>query len=373
MRIALLTRRFDPEGGGTERDLMITAQCLQRCGHEIVVYAEEIRAEAPGMRVRRVGAIKLPRTAAFLRFAFTAAPLARREGTDLVLSFARVVNADVLRSGGGAHASYLRAAAQWRGRAGAAAMRLAPYHAAQLMVERHGFASPLLRNAIAVSEFVRTDLIGQFSLPPGRVVTIYNGVDLQRFHPAGDPAARNEVRARFGIPAGAKLVLFVGNGFGRKGLGSLIDALAKFRDAPHLIVVGSDRDVASFRRRAERNGVAARVTFAGTQSSVERFFNASDAFVFPSLFEPFGNVAMEAMACGLPVLASSRCGVAELMPAALRGFVVDNPADAGEIARKLDLMLQGGPELGQIARAAAEQFTWERHERELNQFVAALK
>src|SRR5271155_4556756 len=118
MRIALLTRRFDPEGGGTERDLMITAECLQRCGHDLAVYAEEIRAQAPGVRVRRVGAIKLPRTAAFLRFAFTAAPFARREGADLVLSFARVVNADVLRSGGGAHASYIRAAAQWRGNAG---------------------------------------------------------------------------------------------------------------------------------------------------------------------------------------------------------------------------------------------------------------
>ncbi|MGO9451393.1 MAG: glycosyltransferase family 4 protein [Candidatus Binataceae bacterium] len=373
MRIALLTRRFDPEGGGTERDLMITAECLQRSGHQVVVYAEEIRAEAAGIRVRRVGAIKVPRTAAFLRFAFTAAPLARREGTDLVMSFARVVNADVLRSGGGAHASYIRAAAQWRGSAGMTAMKLSPYHATQLMVERRGFASPLLRKVIAVSDFVRTDLLRQFSLPPERVVTIYNGVDLQRFHPVEDPAARNEIRARFGVPAGAKLALFVGNGFARKGLGFLIDALPKIGGAPHLMVVGSDRDVGSFRRRAERNGVAARVIFAGAQPSVERFFNASDAFVFPSLFEPFGNVAMEAMACGLPVLASSRCGVAEIMPAALRAFVVDNPADPGEIAGNLDRMLQGGPELGRIARAAAEQYTWERHERELNQFVGAVK
>src|SRR5262245_43839104 len=145
MRVALLARRFDPEGGGTERDLILTAGCLRRAGHQVAVSADQIRGETAALTVPRVGTVPLPRTLAFIRFAAAAAPLARRQGADLVMSFARVTGADVLRSGGSAHISYLRAIARWRGNASALRMRLAPYHRAQIIVERLGFTSPKLR------------------------------------------------------------------------------------------------------------------------------------------------------------------------------------------------------------------------------------
>ncbi len=111
MRIALLTRRFDSAGGGTERDLIVTANCLRAAGHQITIFADEIRGATGGWDVRRVGSgPRLGRALSLMRFAWTAAPAARRAGSDLVLSFARCVGADVMRSGGGAHASYLRAA-----------------------------------------------------------------------------------------------------------------------------------------------------------------------------------------------------------------------------------------------------------------------
>jgi UDP-glucose:(heptosyl)LPS alpha-1,3-glucosyltransferase len=372
MRIALLTRRFDPNGGGTERDLIVTAGCLRRRGHDVAIYADEIRGEGGELRVRRVGGVRLPRTLALFRFAFTAAPTARREGNELTLSFARVMNADVLRSGGSAHVTYLRAAERWRGWAGAAAMRLTPYHRAQVIIERRGFTSSRLRGAIAVSEFVRRDLMEQFGLAPDRVTTIYNGVDLQHFRPTGDSEARDRIGASFGIPRNATLVLFVGNGFARKGLRFLIDAFAKLGGAGYLLVVGSDRATTSFRRFAQRRGVEDRVVFAGNQPAVAEFFNACDALALPSLFEPFGNVALEAMACGLPALVSSQCGAAELMPAALGSYIVEDPTDADEIAQKLERLLQDARNLRTIARAAASEFTWEKHERQLNAYIDSL-
>jgi UDP-glucose:(heptosyl)LPS alpha-1,3-glucosyltransferase len=372
MRIALLARRFDPEGGGTERDLMITAQCLRRGGHQVAVYADQIRGETAELTVHRVGTAWLPRTPAFIRFAVAAAPLARRQGADLVMSFARVTNADVLRSGGSAHVSYLRAVARWRGGASALRMRLLPYHRVQIIVERVGFTSPKLRAALAVSELVRSDLLEQFKLPAAKVVTIYNGVDTDEFHPATDSAARDRVRARFGIPPEARLVLFVGNGFARKGLGFLIDALVKVAGAPYLLVVGSDPAARSFQRRAQRSGMADRVIFAGNQPTVAEFFRVSDVLALPSLFEPFGNVALEAMACGRPALLSEQCGVAELLPKELRDYVVSNPADPAEIAHRLDCLLGKANDLGSIASAAASQFTWEKHEHALNRFIGSV-
>jgi UDP-glucose:(heptosyl)LPS alpha-1,3-glucosyltransferase len=369
MRIALLARRFDPKGGGTERDLILTAECLRRGGHQVAVYADQIRAETTALTVHRVGTVPLPRTLAFIRFAVAAAPLARRHGTDLVLSFARVTSADVLRSGGSAHVSYLRAVARWRGEVSALRMRLAPYHRAQIVVERLGFTSSKLRAALAVSELVRRDLIEQFRLPAARVTTIYNGVDLQLFHPESDSGARNRIRAQSRIPADAELVLFVGNGFARKGLEFLIDAVAKVKSTPYLMVIGNDSAATSFQRRTQRRGIAERVIFAGAQPAVAEFFKAGDVLALPSLFEPFGNVALEAMACGRPALLSAQCGVAELLPEELRDYVVANPADPAEIASKLERLLRTANDLRPIARAAASRFTWEKHELELNRFI----
>ena len=124
MRVGLISRRFDPSGGGTERDLIVTAQCLAEAGHDVTVYTSEARGTARPLPVVQVGSRWPISTLQLMRFAWEAPAQARREGAELVLSFARAVGADILRSGGGAHSAYLRAARRWRGEWAAAAMRL---------------------------------------------------------------------------------------------------------------------------------------------------------------------------------------------------------------------------------------------------------
>ncbi len=373
MRLALLTRRFDPAGGGTERDLMVTAQRLEQAGHEVTIYAAEIRTPSEKWRVRPVGASGAGRVASFLRFAYSAAALARRDGADLVLSFARAVGADILRSGGGAHASYLRAARKWRGIVKASAMWLSPYHRAQMAVERRAFTGPSVKKAIAVSNLVRDDLIHQFTLEPQKVVTLYNGVDLERFRPADDPRLRENLRRSLGIDGSAPVVIFVGNGFARKGLGFMLRAWPRIKAAPYLLVVGGDRAAASYERGARRLGIDGRVRFLGPRPDVERLFSAADALALPSLFEPFGNVAMEAMAAGLPVLTSAQCGVTEVLPAEMREFTVQDPSDAAEVAARLVSLIEARGELVKPARATAELFTWERYGNELTRLLDSVE
>jgi UDP-glucose:(heptosyl)LPS alpha-1,3-glucosyltransferase len=370
MRIALLTRRFDDAGGGTERDLIVTAHCLRAAGHQVTIFAGEIRGATGDWDVRRVGTgPSLGRALSLLRFAWTAAPAARRAGSDLVLSFARCVGADVMRSGGGAHTSYLRAARKWRGSLGAAAMRLSPYHRVQMLVERQAFRNPSLKRTIAVSNFVRADLIGEFGLAPEKTVTIYNGVDLDRFRPASDPSERAAIRQKFIVPASARVVAFVGNGFARKGLGFLIEAWPLVAGGAFLLVVGADRQTDKFMRRANALNVGSRVVFTGPQPNVEAIFHSADAFAMPSLFEPFGNVVMEAMASGLPAMTSAFSGVAEVMPPAMRGFRVENPNDVGELALRLGALFDAPANLAADARATAEKFTWARYAKELNALI----
>ena len=373
MRIALLTRRFDSAGGGTERDLIVTVQGLRAAGHQVTIFADEIRGAVGDWDIRRVGAgPRLGRAVSLLRFAWTAAPAARRAGAEMVLSFARCVGADVMRSGGGAHVSYLRAARKWRGALGAFSMRMSPYHRVQMLVERQAFRSPGLKRVIAVSNFVADDLIREFNLAPEKTITIYNGVDLDRFRPAADSSERDAIRQKFGVPASAPLVVFVGNGFARKGLGFLIEAWPLVAGGAFLLVAGADRQADKFARQTRALNVGARVVFVGTQPNVEAILRAADSFAMPSLFEPFGNVVMEAMASGLPAMTSAFSGVAEVIPSSMRGFRVENPDDVGEVALRLGALFDASTAVGREARETAEKFTWTRYAKELNALIESI-
>ena len=127
---------------------------------------------------------------------------------------------------------------------------------------------------------------------------------------------------------GAPLVAFVGNGFGRKGLRFLIAAWPRVARGAHLLVVGADQKSRWYQREAIRLGVGARIHFAGPMSDVTQIFHGVDAVALPSLFEPFGNVVMEAMASGVPVLSSAQSGASELLPESLQRFVVRDPTDS---------------------------------------------
>lgn len=371
MRVALLTRRFDPWGGGTERDLVITAGLLRAAGHAVSIYAERSRAASKEFAVRQIGLRFAPRSIRLLAFARRAPAVARRGGADLVVSFARTIGADVLRSGGGAHASYLDAARQWRGGT-ASMMRLAPYHRAQMLIERRGFTAPSLKLALAVSRLVAADLTARFGLPSGKVVTLYNGVDLARFRPCADVSSRDNQRRELGLPVGLPLAFFIGNGFARKGLPELIDAWPSVAPDARLVVIGNDRRARAIHSHAARTGIAARAMFLGPRPDVPALLQVADVLVLPSHFEPFGNVVLEAMASGVPALTTVHAGAAEVLPPELSRFTVANPTDKAELAARLNALLAQSAALRDLARATAERFTWQRYGEELVSALGAL-
>ncbi len=373
MRIALITRRFDPAGGGTERDLIVTAEWLRAGGHDVTIFAEDVRGGSSEWKIRRVGGFAPGRALSLLRFAYSAVPAARRDGAELVLSFARVVGADVLRSGGSAHVSYLRAARKWRSATTVALMRVRPYHRVQMLVERRGFASRALRKVIAVSNLVKDDIVREFGVDPRKIVTLYNGVDFDTFRPAASDEDRKAVRSQFKIPGDVPLVIFVGNGFARKGLPFLLDAWPLLNRRAHLLVVGNDRDLAGYRQRVSELHIDQQVVFAGAQPNAASLMHAADALALPSLFEPFGNVIVEAMASGLPVMSSVFCGASEVLPASMRPFCLDDPTNAGEIAMRLEMLLDAARALRDEARVAAERFTWHRYGTDLNALIETMR
>ncbi|HEV2884246.1 MAG TPA: glycosyltransferase family 4 protein [Pyrinomonadaceae bacterium] len=215
------------------------------------------------------------------------------------------------------------------------------------------------RKLVAISERVRMELKEYYHVPDDRIVTIPNGINLARFSPR-NAKSRAKVRLSFGIPHDVPLVLFVGSRYRIKGLKFAIKALAEMETTAYLLVVGDD-GVAPFRRLADQLGLGDRVIFAGARNNLPAIYPAADAFLLPTLYETFALVCLEAMASGLPVLASPVGGIEDYLRDNVNGFHIQN--DPTEIAAKLDRLLTN-PQLQERIRAAglatARNYSWDK-------------
>lgn len=225
-------------------------------------------------------------------------------------------------------------------------------------LERYALVKPSTRRVIGISEQTRGDLSRYYRRTAG-VRVVYHGIDLDSFHPRNQALHRDAVRAEFGVPPEAFLALFVGNL--QKGAAAAIRAVARVPGIQLALV--SSSDTTSDRAIAVAEGVANLVRFLPARSDVHRCFAAADAFVFPTLYEPYGMVISEAMATGLPVITSRAAGAAELITHGVDGWLTDSPWDVPAIASGLSLLASNGhlrEQMGAAARTRVEDFTWDR-------------
>jgi UDP-glucose:(heptosyl)LPS alpha-1,3-glucosyltransferase len=146
------------------------------------------------------------------------------------------------------------------------------------------------------------------------------------------------MRSHLGIREDAPVILFVGSGFERKGVPALLTAMSRMeRKDAELLIVGRDRMDKEMCQLAGALGIAERVRFLGSQKDVRPYYGAADGFALPTLYDPMPNAALEALACGLPVVTSTSCGAAELIVPQVNGFVCD-ALEIDELARKLDAL-----------------------------------
>lgn len=215
------------------------------------------------------------------------------------------------------------------------------------------------RRVVAVSERVRRQLKEYHHVPDDRIVTIPNGINLARFVPS-NASSRAETRLSLGVSPDVPLLLFVGNQYRLKGLEFAIRALAEMKTRAVLLVVGSD-NATPFKRLAEKLGVSARVILAGARSDLPRIYPAADAFVLPTLYETFALVCLEAMASGLPVLASPVGGIEDYLRDGENGLFIKR--DPRDIAVKLDRLLNDSTLRARIRErglATAANYAWEK-------------
>lgn len=368
MKIALAHKRLDLKGG-TERDLYRTAEGLRDLGHDVHLFCSEYGVAAPaGVTAHSVGVVPFGRTLRMWSFAFQAPSVIRRIGCDVAVSFGRMFDQDVLRSGGGTHRGFLKRLGEEGGMRRRLWQAISVYHRSLLALERRQFTSARVKKIVAVSAEVKRDIMANYAVDSAAVEVLYNGVDTVRFHPGKRAESLQSVRARWKIPLHAPVVLFVGSGFRRKGLDRLLPLWTSPKLAGvYLVVVGDDARMGRYRSRAD-SIAPGKIVFTGGQDDIENFYGAADIVALPSLQEAFGNVVLEALASGLPVLVSAQVGAAEVLQGQLASGIIDRPDDADELARKLLGLLSKSNDdaLKQEARNIGVQYSWEEHFRRLD-------
>ncbi|MGJ4952551.1 glycosyltransferase family 4 protein [Bradyrhizobium sp. HKCCYLS20291] len=242
-----------------------------------------------------------------------------------------------------------RAAGTWR-------WLFNPMHLWVSLRDRFMIGGLRYRAFVAVSERVTAELQRIYHVPASRIHVISNGIDLHRF--CRDERAGRAVREEFGIPQHARVLLFVGHEFSRKGLAHAIGALDRLGDDVWLLVVGSDNP-APYRKLA--HNAQDRLVFAGARSDMPAIYAAADGFVLPTSYETFSLVCMEAMACAVPVFATPVGGIEDYLHDGINGFRID--MDAEDIAGKIAAAFADPALMQRLrdgARATAQSYGWDR-------------
>lgn len=208
------------------------------------------------------------------------------------------------------------------------------------------------KQVIAVSERVKQEIV-DLGIAASKIQVIFNGVDPQEFVPgSGD-------RQALGLPEQVPLAVFAGDiRLNRKNLDTVLHALVEVPHL-HLAVIGALKG-SPYPELASQLKLSDRVHFLGYRRDLAKIMQAADLFVFPSRYEPFGMVVLEAMATGLPVVTAATTGAAELITSET-GIVLADPDDVQGLTNALKWLTNHPEErqqMGQAARQAAEQHSW---------------
>lgn len=347
MKIGLVRRGFSGTGGA-EAYLLRLAGGLAASGHEPCLLAtHDWPAEAwpHGDIVRLPGATPTQFAAAFLR---------AKGCCDVTLSLDRTPGCDVFRAGDGVHAAWLQRRAAFEPWWKPFLRRWNPKHGALVQLEREVFRSSKL--VIANSQMVATEIAHWYSLGPGRVRVVPNGIG-----PALPHIPKAEARAALGLPPDIFCVLFAGSGWERKGLRFAVQAVGSLPGEALLLVAGRGRS---------RPLANPRARFLGPTRDLPAVFSAADVFVLPTIYDPFSNACLEALASGLPVVTTTGNGFSEIMTEGVHGNIVP-VGDIAGLAGALDNWRQA--DVMATSRACRELASGYSIERNVAATISALE
>lgn len=358
LSILMVVPNYYPYLGGLERQAHTLGKALVRRGHAVSVYTRRVERTLPaverldGVLVRRLPSSAATGKRADLRYPLSLALLLAHEAPRY----------DVIHvhSKSWFIAGCLPPALLWRRPVLLKIPNVREFGIPGDLRRRFGRQHVwLMRQAAAwavLSPESRAELLAA-GFSPERIFETRNGVDTERYAPAS-PHERRAARAALGLPADGPIALFAGRLTHQKGLPDLLEAwerLDALGSRPTLVACGDGPLRATLEARAQ--GLAT-VIFAGAQAEMDEYYRAADLFVLPSYAEGNSNALMEAMACGLPVVATRVGGTAELLGPYAADWLVE-PGDVAGLAARLGRLLSDAGLRAELGTALAERMRTE--------------
>lgn len=334
MHIAIVRRHCSLKKGGAERYCVNLFRGLQKLGHRVTIVGEAIDDELKDeVDFLPVPVIKLNSWTKNKSFFVNTGQVLRKHNFDIVHGLSRVDGLDTFRLTERlqihwVNMYYRNPVTRWL-------QHMNPRHRLVFDLERRIFGPGGVRKVIVQSQLDARLLREYFGVDESRICQIINGVDTNVFHP-GVRADRDTLREEWKIGRDDPLLVFASMDFRGKGLDSVLDAMARMKHRETRLIVVGQGSVGNFERRAKSLGIERRVTFAGRQSAIQRFYGAADLFVLPTIYEPFPNVNLEAMACGTPVITTATAGGAEIIREEANGYLIPDAWAIDDLAERMD-------------------------------------
>ncbi|NBW49217.1 MAG: glycosyltransferase [Betaproteobacteria bacterium] len=339
LRIAVLSRNFSVTGGGAERYSISVVEQLAKT-HEVHVFAQTISHDFPGVMYHHVPKpMERPRWINQLYFAWKTWR-ATRTGFDIVHSHENTWHGNV-------HTVHVLPVKHtlFAGKQGfALALRwlkvvTSPRLLAYLWLEERRFAFAYKKKVVCASFTLKEVVERAFPKSRPMLEVITPGVDAVP-GPA-TPDAKAEARRALSVSTDVRMLLFVGNDFVKKGLKTLLEAMAQIEGKVELLVVGRSEKANEYEQQAANLGLRSRVHFLGSLKDMSLAYRAADMLVHPTLEDSYGMVVLEGMAYGLPVLVSDVpfSGIARDLTAGSNALLLSDPADALGLATNIEALL----------------------------------
>jgi UDP-glucose:(heptosyl)LPS alpha-1,3-glucosyltransferase len=309
LTIGFVRRGFSSSGGAESYLKRLAAGVVKR-GHQVRLYAS---ADWPPDEWS-FGPITRLEGKSATAFADEIEKLAPRGDCYVLMSLERIWRCDVYRAGDGVHRAWLQRRAQVAGSLQKLSRILNPKHSATLALEKSLFADGGAGRVIANSRMVKDEVVRFYGFPNEKIDVVYNGVPVDAFRRGEE--SRAKIRESLGLGTEDVAVLFAGSGWERKGLRFAIEAIEKSGKQMRLLVAG---------RGDERKFKSARVRFLGVVQDMPALYGAGDIFLLPTIYDPFSNACLEALATGLPVITTRANGSCEIIERGVHGTVIDDP------------------------------------------------
>jgi len=344
MNIALVILHADPERGGAERYTTDLARALSAGGHQVSLLASTFGDVPNGVRAVGLDALGLTKLRQYARFLDSLDRHLSETKYDVIHAMLPVRRCDFYHPHAGIAAEaiesgHLKHDGRVRQRAAHLFNRFNRKRRRFADVERDLLTSAKAPVVLCLSNYIKDAVLCHYELPPSRLVTLFNGIDTNRYDPARDAGAGSAIRQRFNLSGDRTVALMVAQDFQRKGLRQAIEALAQVRDTRLLLLVVGRPDPTAYRALARKWDVEQQVIFAGPTTSVYDFYRAADFFVLPTRHDPCSLVVLEALAMGLPVITTAANGASEIMSDGREGFVITDPADIASLAAAMTSLL----------------------------------